>query len=166
MWYCYILRCLDENHKNLTYNGSTNNMIRRLRQHCGLLSGGAKATKGKQWEVYALLTGFSDHVNCLSAEWRIRKPLNKKRTAIHCGVIGRIKGLQITLMLPQWTSRCKIENKSCNYKVYIVENMVEHLDINSLPDNIEVITVKKMDNEFLQSLESKSQSEKVETPIS
>jgi predicted GIY-YIG superfamily endonuclease len=165
MWYCYILRCIDENHENLTYNGSTNDVIRRIRQHCGARSGGAKATSGKQWEVYALISGFFDHVNCLSMEWRIRKPLNKKRTAIHCGVKGRIKGLSTVLMLDKWTSKCKIENKNCNYKVHIVEDLVEYLDIDAFPDNIEVITVKKMDDEFLRSLESKTKVSKVSKDI-
>jgi predicted GIY-YIG superfamily endonuclease len=158
MWYCYILRCLDENHKNLTYNGSTNDLKRRLRQHNGLLCGGAKATKGKKWEVYALVSGFQNHNDCLSCEWKIRKPLNKKRTAIHCGVAGRIKGLSTVLMLDKWTSKCKVENKDCNFKVYIVEDMSEHLDTKALPDNIEVITVKKMDQAFLLNLENENKT--------
>jgi predicted GIY-YIG superfamily endonuclease len=154
MWWCYILRCTDENHKNLTYNGSTNNIVKRLRQHCGEISGGAKATHGKQWEVYALVTGFRTHVNCLSCEWRIKKPTNKKvRPAKFCGVAGRIKGLNNVLMLDKWTNQCTIENKDCNYTVYIVDDMLEHLDIDAMPNNITVFSVDKIDREFLENLQ-------------
>lgn len=154
MWYCYILRCIDENHKNLTYNGSTNNIVRRLKQHCGQLVGGAKATKGKQWEIYALVSGFTDHQNCLSCEWKIKHTTGgRKRPAMHCGVAGRIKGLNTVLMLDKWTSKCKIENKDCNFKVYIARDMLKHLDIDALPDNIRVFSVEKMSPEFLENLE-------------
>jgi putative endonuclease len=153
MWYCYILRCIDENHKNLTYNGSTNNIFRRLRQHCGEIAGGAKATKGKKWEVYAIVTGFTTHQNCLSCEWRIKKPTKqRKRPAKYCGVDGRIKGLNSVLMLDKWTNKCTIQNKDCNLKVYIVEDMLKYLDVDNLPDNIEVYKIKQMKENFLKSI--------------
>ena len=153
MWWCYILRCTDEKHKNLTYNGSTNNIVRRLRQHCGEISGGAKATKGKKWEVYALVTGFKNHINCLSCEWRIKKPTNQRiRPSKFRGVSGRIKGLNTVLMLERWTNQCTVENKDCNYTVYIVDDMLEHLDIDKFPDNIEVYKIKKMSTKFLKKL--------------
>ena len=152
MWVCYILRCIDDNHKNLTYNGSTNNIVRRLRQHCGEITGGAKATKGKKWEVYALVTGFINHKNCLSCEWRIKKPTNKRRPAKFCGVIGRIKGLNTVLMLDKWTNKCTVENKDCKFKVYIVNDMLEYLDFNKYPDNIEVYTIEQMNMDFLREL--------------
>ena len=155
MWWCYILRCTNENHKNLTYNGSTNNIVRRLRQHCGEISGGAKATKGKQWEVYALVTGFKNHINCLSCEWRIKKPTNKRvRPAKFRGTVGRIKGLHTVLMLDKWTNKCTINNSDCNYTVYIVDDMLEHLDIDSFPDNIEVYRIEEMSMEFLKNLQN------------
>lgn len=47
MWFCYILRNRDPRYRNMTYNGSTNDPIRRLRQHNEEISGGAKATHGK-----------------------------------------------------------------------------------------------------------------------
>ena len=40
---CYILKS-----GNRTYNGSTNNMRRRLRQHNGEIKGGAKYTRGRR----------------------------------------------------------------------------------------------------------------------
>ena len=154
MWFCYILRCIDEDHKNLTYGGSTNNIKKRLQQHCGKISGGAKATRGKQWEVYALVTGFPDHNNCLSAEWRINHVTGKRgrRPAVYCGVNGRIKGLNEVLMLNRWTNKCKYDNINSNFKVYVTEDVFDNLKIDILPDNIEVFTVNKFSEKLLEKL--------------
>ena len=158
MWYCYILRCTDENHENLTYNGSTNNMTKRLRQHCGLLSGGAKATKGKNWEIYALVTGFVDHSNCLSAEWRIKHPTNaRKRPSMYCGIVGRIYGLNKVMMLDKWTNNCKIDNDKCNYKIYVAEDVVKYIDVENYPQNIKVFSVKSFDKDFFVNLEKEKE---------
>ena len=155
MWYCYILRCLNEQHKNLTYNGSTNDPVRRLRQHMGYISGGAKATRGKQWEIYALVTGFTDHNNCLSAEWRIKHTTGaRKRPAMHCGVNGRIKGLNEILMLDKWTSKCKQNNTDTIFRVYVTVDVVNNLNLEALPDNIEVFTVKKFSDKLLKKIDN------------
>ena len=45
-WYCYILRNRQHKYSHLTYNGSTNNPYRRLRQHNEEISGGAVYTHG------------------------------------------------------------------------------------------------------------------------
>jgi predicted GIY-YIG superfamily endonuclease len=160
MWYCYILRCIDENHKNLTYGGSTNDPTRRLNEHNGVVKNkGAKATKGKQWEIYALMTGFPNHNNNLSAEWKINHPTGKrgKRPAKFCGVNGRIKGLNEVLKLDKWTGKCIHENIDGNFKVYVTEDVVDNLDIKELPKNIQVFTVKNFSTEFLQNLENENE---------
>lgn len=156
MWYCYILRCIDEGKRNLTYNGSTNNIYKRLRQHNGQISGGAKATNGKQWEVYSIIIGCVDHSHNLSLEWAIKhiEGSGKKhvRPAKYCGVAGRIKGLSRVLLLDKWTQQCTIENKTCNYTLYIVEEMLQYLDLDEIPDNIDIYTISKMTPKFLESL--------------
>jgi len=43
-YYTYIVECSDGSY----YTGKTNNIIRRMKQHNGLLSGGAKYTKLKR----------------------------------------------------------------------------------------------------------------------
>ena len=43
-WYVYLLRCAD----NSLYCGITTNIEKRLRQHNGELTGGAKYTKARQ----------------------------------------------------------------------------------------------------------------------
>jgi predicted GIY-YIG superfamily endonuclease len=77
--YCYII--YNENN-NTTYNGYTNNLQRRLRQHNGELVGGAKATRKNagSWKYLAIITcdTFTKNTS-LSFEWHLRNPTNKKR---------------------------------------------------------------------------------------
>lgn len=152
-WFCYILRCLSDGHKELTYNGSTNNLIRRLRQHNGEISGGAKATRGKTWEIYAVLTGFETHENALSCEWRIKHPTNtKKRPKKYCGVKGRIAGLNEVLCQEKWTQKCTINNYDCNYTLYIAKDVIEELDCTLIFPNVCVKCVDTFDQEFVKSI--------------
>ena len=44
MWYIYVLLCYD----NSFYCGITTNLERRLKQHNGMLKGGAKYTRGRR----------------------------------------------------------------------------------------------------------------------
>ena len=96
-YYCYILRSLNINHLNKTYNGSTNNIKRRLKQHNGIISGGAKSTKGKgEWIPYVIIEGFETHNESLSCEWKIKHPTNKKkRPGQYNGIKGRVKSLNL-----------------------------------------------------------------------
>jgi predicted GIY-YIG superfamily endonuclease len=145
-WFCYILRTKNEAFKNYTYNGSTNDFTRRLRQHNGEISGGAKATKNKgHWEIYFLMTGFKTHNNALSCEWAIKHPTKKKiRPKKYCGIEGRIKGLNEILLLERWTTKCELNN-DCNYIIYIVKEMAQYLDKTIIPNNITIIEVDMID---------------------
>ena len=71
-WFCYLLRNKNLDYRNLTYNGSTNDPKRRLRQHNKEIKGGAKFTSRTNggWEFYCLMVGFPNHVNTLQCEWR------------------------------------------------------------------------------------------------
>jgi len=142
-WYCYILRNTQSQYRHLTYNGSTNNPVRRLRQHNEEICGGARYTHGRNgnWQIYALLTGFPDHKNALSCEWRIKHTNGKpgKRPDQHCGVAGRIIGLNEVLKLPKWTKPCTIENKDVAYTLYIAEDVAKYIVVDELPENITVI---------------------------
>ena len=142
-WYCYILRNKQPQYSHLTYNGSTNNPYRRLRQHNEEISGGAVYTHGRGggWEIYALLTGFPDHRNALSCEWRIKHTNGKpgKRPAQHLGVNGRIVGLNDVLKLDKWTSKCLVNNSGMQLKLYLAQDVARHIDMHTLPSNIEVV---------------------------
>jgi predicted GIY-YIG superfamily endonuclease len=141
-WYCYILRNTQHQYSHLTYNGSTNDPRRRLRQHNEEIAGGARYTHGRNggWEIYALVTGFVDHKNALSCEWRIKHTNGKpgKRPNAHLGMVGRIRGLCEVLKLDKWTSKCMVDNSKIPYTVYIAEDVAEYLQGSPLPENITV----------------------------
>ena len=142
-WYCYILRNKQPQYGHLSYNGSTNNPYRRLRQHNEEISGGAVYTHGRGggWEIYALVTGFVDHKNALSCEWRIKHTNGKpgKRPTQHLGVNGRIVGLNEVLKLEKWTSKCLVNNADVPYTLYIAEDVAQLIDTPKLPSNINVV---------------------------
>jgi len=141
-WYCYILRNKNPRYSHLTYNGSTNNPKRRLRQHNEEITGGARYTHGRGggWEIYALLTGFPDHKNALSCEWRIKHTSGKpgKRPAEHCGVNGRVIALNSILKLDKWTKQCTLDNRCMNLELYLAHDVVGLVDVDSLPENVTV----------------------------
>ena len=154
MWYCYILRNMLSSYKNNTYNGSTNNPIRRLRQHNEEISGGAKATHGKggQWEYACMLSGFPNQINCLSAEWRMKCPSGRpgKREYKYQGVKGRISSLNEILPLERWTSKCKVDNSESIFKLHILKDVVQYLDLTKVPEYIYVVIVDKIDNNCME----------------
>lgn len=126
-WYCYIIA-----NGRHTYNGSTNNLRRRLRQHNGEISGGARATSrvGPGWRYVAVLGGFMDHVNALQCEWRIKCPSGKpgKRETQWCGIGGRIRGLGHVLRTSvRWTSNSTIACDELDLSLRIVEEWADAL---------------------------------------
>ena len=148
VWFCYLLRNVLPEFSNLNYNGSTNNPVRRLRQHNKEICGGAKFTSRTHggWEIYCLMSGFPDHVNALQCEWVIKHCLRKPgpRPKKYCGVAGRIRGLNEVLPLENWTSKSTIDNRTSSFKLHIVKDMVSYLDLSLIPLNIEVIIVDKI----------------------
>jgi len=150
MWYCYILRNKLEQFKNNTYNGSTNNPMRRLRQHNEEIKGGARATHGKggAWEICAMLSGFPDHVNALSCEWRMKCPSGRpgKRERKYQGVKGRVSSLNEILPLERWTSKCVVNNSDFKMKLHILSDVVEYVDVSEVPENITIEIVDTIDH--------------------
>ena len=135
MFYVYILVNNSDNYKNHSYIGFTNNPIRRLRQHNKEIKGGAKATTNKdsEWEFAVLMTGFSDKINALSCEWKLKHPVKN-----YYKIEGKIKILNEILLLDKWTNKCNIENKDCNYQIYIKNIYYKLLDINNIPSNFNI----------------------------
>jgi structure-specific endonuclease subunit SLX1 len=66
-WFCYMLASSDG---RKTYVGATIDPDRRLRQHNGEITGGARATKGRSWKRVFLVGGFEDEKAALRFEWR------------------------------------------------------------------------------------------------
>lgn len=148
-WYCYILRNKLDQYRHCTYNGSTNDPIRRLRQHNQEIKGGAKVTSAKppgSWEYYAVLSGFPDHINALSCEWRIKCPTGRpgKRDARYNGVINRAKSLNEILVLDQWTKQCTVRNSDYALKLLITDDVASYINRAIIPSNIEIVSVPKI----------------------
>ncbi len=89
-YYCYLLI----NDKGRTYIGYTNNPRRRIRQHNGIIQGGAKKThKGRPWRFVCIVGDFPDEHTALSFEWHWQHVGKKKRKG--CWTLdNRFKRLQ------------------------------------------------------------------------
>lgn len=133
-WFCYILRNTLE--PNRTYNGMTNDIINRLKQHnCdGPQKKGAIYTRtwGKgHWEYIAILTGdpkLFDMKETLRCEWRIKKPEGKRRTSKYVGPANRIKGLNYALGLEHFTSNCINLTRDMGIKIWVHEDYADNLE--------------------------------------
>ena len=83
---------------NRTYNGYTVDPARRLRQHNGLIKGGARATRMlNNWEFLAILTSnsWNSISRAMQIEWLCKFPTRKKpRPRIYSRPIGRLLSLE------------------------------------------------------------------------
>lgn len=139
-WVCYILKNKIEKYKNYTYNGSTNDFKRRIRQHNGEIKGGAKYTRGKgEWEPYCIISGFENKIETLQAEWKIKTVQGRRRPRKFSKPIGRIKGLNEILKLDKFTSNCT--KNICDYDltIYIDDEYKEYLK--NVPENIKIESI-------------------------
>jgi hypothetical protein len=124
--------------------------MRRLRQHNEEIKGGARATHGKggAWEICAMLSGFPDHVNALSCEWRMKCPSGRpgKRERKYQGVKGRVSSLNEILPLERWTSKCIVNNSDFKMKLHILSDVVEYVDVSEVSENITIEIVDVIDH--------------------
>lgn len=67
--HCLTCYCIQNIEKTRTYVGATNNFSKRLRQHNGEISGGAKSTSGYGWRPLILVHGFPSRHDLLRFEW-------------------------------------------------------------------------------------------------
>ena len=73
MYYCYLIYS-----QKKTYIGITNNFKKRIQQHNGLLSGGAKATRGyHDWKYFIIVSGFNNKSQAMRFEWLWKHVKNK-----------------------------------------------------------------------------------------
>lgn len=101
--YVYLLKSLTT---RKTYIGYTIDPYRRLRQHNGEITGGAKYTRyGKPWVLICYISGFPDKITALQFEWRNHHPLKKWGKRIP-GVKGRLIVLKKTLAMDNFTPKC------------------------------------------------------------
>lgn len=94
--YCYIIYSPS---KNRTYVGYTVEPTRRIRQHNGIIKGGAKATSvANDWRFLSIITSTSPtftNILALSIEWHLKHPNGNKKTkdVKYRGVDGRLNAI-------------------------------------------------------------------------
>ena len=69
MWYLYVVRCAD----NSLYCGITTNLERRVKQHNGKLSGGAKYTRGRRPVELLAYKTMESRSDASKAEWSFKQ---------------------------------------------------------------------------------------------
>ena len=87
-FYCYLLVS-----DKRTYIGATVDPDRRLQQHNGMKSGGARATKGKSWNRVCYVSGFPDWTAALQFEWSW-KHVSRRRHGVGNKLDGLISLIQ------------------------------------------------------------------------
>jgi hypothetical protein len=94
-----------------------------------------------------MLSGFPDHINALSCEWRMKCPSGRpgKRESKYQRVQGRIMSLNEILPLERWTGKCIVDNCDFKFKLHILKDVVEYLDKTKVPENIEIVEVDTID---------------------
>lgn len=138
-WSCYILKSINPLFLNRTYVGSTNSVKKRIRQHNGLIVGGARATAiTRPNEIFCVLTGFPHRISALKCEWLLKHPSGtRKGNGKYSGIQGKLNG--VNYLLTQ-SEKWKLRSGNCPIKVWIKADLVGFLDVNSFPPSVEVYT--------------------------
>lgn len=100
----YLVYCIQSSRSpGRTYVGCTNNFKRRLRQHNGEITGGARSTRSEKmrpWRPVFHVTGLNKR-EALQLEWALKH----KRVSGASGVTGRKRTLAHVMRLPRWCTR-------------------------------------------------------------
>ena len=134
LWFNYILF---NNNNNKTYIGSTVNLIRRIRQHNGIIKGGAKYTRNGKWSYYCLLYHLDNTINTvLSYEWHLKYTTRKKTNKKLTSKLKRKQALELFLMKK---SKYKYDHILFIFKnfIYLTPNLSNNIFIIYL-DNIDI----------------------------
>lgn len=115
---CY---CIQNSNKNKTYIGATNDFSRRIRQHNGIISGGAKSTKGDKWSPIIHIYGFIDRHQLLRFEW-FWKHCYKSNTR---GVFKRIEMLEYLLKKTEWQNLKVLTNYDIGAYIDCIQGLCE-----------------------------------------
>ena len=100
---CYVLRSTKSER---TYVGVTNSMPRRLRQHNGEITGGARYTQmGRPWRLAFMVKGFENKSQALQFEWAVKNAKPKRQR-----LKGRAQSMGAVLRRERWTNRAPESN--------------------------------------------------------
>jgi predicted GIY-YIG superfamily endonuclease len=119
MSYCYLLYT---NGGRNTYIGATFDPNKRLRQHNGELSGGARATSGKSWTRALYVGGFPDWSAALQFEWSWKRHGRKQP-----GLAGKQRAL-LALLESKQSTRQALSFACWPQQPYVVNELGSNLD--------------------------------------
>jgi predicted GIY-YIG superfamily endonuclease len=130
--YCYMLS--DNIRKNFTYNGYTNNIKRRIRQHNGEICGGARYTSRSKWDYFIIVHSPEfTYKTALSFEWHLKYPTNKRpRPKAYAGVNGRLNGLGLVLKNEKF-------NHLSSIKLYIRDDLIDFVKSIIIDERVEFL---------------------------
>jgi len=131
-YYVYLL----ESSNGSTYVGATIDLNRRLRQHNGIIKGGAKRTtgivnRGESWKRYCYVSGFPDWKSALQFEWRW-KQLSRKIKSKNSPIEKRIQALNQLLSLEKSTSNAIPFEEWENKPFVFYEEMIVNPEENNI----------------------------------
>lgn len=69
MFYTYLLQCADGS----LYVGKTNDLVKRFKQHNGLLPKGAKYTRARRPAVFKHIEQYETNSEALKREWELKQ---------------------------------------------------------------------------------------------
>jgi predicted GIY-YIG superfamily endonuclease len=128
-YYVYVLHS-----GNRTYTGCTNNPVRRLRQHCGIIKGGAKSTSGRSDWRYLTLTSCESwtQIRALQVEHKFKYPNGKRKVpAVYRGPQGRMTALkEICKRVPD-----SMTMQVCDEFIAFAQNL-------HLPDHVTIVPMQ------------------------
>mmetsp|Transcript_25234 Transcript_25234/g.42568 ORF Transcript_25234/g.42568 Transcript_25234/m.42568 type:complete len:304 (+) Transcript_25234:87-998(+) len=109
-FFCYLLHSVKTPKSTSTYVGFTVDNRRRLRQHNGEITAGAKQTsRGRPWEHVVIISGFPNKIVALQFEWQWQHPANSRlvRDVLDCnpnrrGVNSKLDVLYCILQTNLW----------------------------------------------------------------
>ena len=115
---CYLI----ESNEKKTYCGITNDIKKRIKQHNGILKGGAKSTRGYEWNYFCMIDGFISKSDVLSFEWRMHHPDGKrKKDKRYYGIEGRFLSIYDVIL---WWFLSKNTENPYPLHIYIKEEYI------------------------------------------
>ena len=89
-----------------SYIGATVNPTKRLKQHCGIIVGGARRTRGRLWTYKCVISGFRTWQEALMYEWSF------KYHSRHCrGIESRQLALEKLMQKERWTKNSPLASE-------------------------------------------------------
>jgi predicted GIY-YIG superfamily endonuclease len=119
MSYCYLLYT---NGGRNTYIGATLDPNKRLRQHNGEITGGARTTSGKAWTRALIVGGFPDWSAALQFEWSWKRHGRKLP-----GLVGKQQAL-LTLLESKQSTKSALPFACWPQRPFVINELNTKID--------------------------------------